>query len=213
MKTRFLVAAAGIVCLAAPASAQTPTQEGRTQFGVGVNLAPSLLTLAGSSQGAYLPIGLWNLFFPIRFGRSFKLEPEVGILSVSSEASVSGTTANSKGTSLRLGVGAFIVMPLGGGATQMYVGPRVLLLSTSTSVDYSSTGYSSSQSSSETDWVIGLALGGEHFFSPHFSLGAELQVNYVTFGTPSYTPSSGQQPSESRSLIGTNGLLLLRAYF
>lgn len=216
MKTRFLFAAAGMVCLAGAANAQapTPTQDGQTRFGVGISLAPSALVLAGSNQqSSYLPIGLGDLFFPILIGRSFKLEAEAGILKASSETSSNGSTSTAKGTSLRLGVGAFKVMPLPGGATQMYIGPRVLLVSTSVSASYSSGGFSSDQSTDQTDWVIGLALGGEHFFTPHFSLGGELQVNYVTFGTPSHTPSSGSEPSVSQSLISTNGLPLLRAYF
>lgn len=214
MKTRFLLAAAGIMCLGGAANAQSPTQDGRTRFGVGVSLAPAALIPVGSNyQSSYLPIGLGDLFFPVLIGRHFKLEAEAGIAKLSYESTSSGYTTTAKGTSLRLGLGAFKVTPLGGGTTQVYVGPRVLFISTSTSASSKNPYYSSDQSTDETDWVIGLAVGGEHFFSEHFSLGGELQLNYVTFGTPDHTPSSGPQPSISQSLISTNGLLLFRAYF
>lgn len=35
---------------------------------------------------------------------------------------------------------------------------------------------------SKTDYYFGPAMGGEYFFSKHFSLGGEVQLNYVFIG-------------------------------
>ena len=66
---------------------------------------------------------------------------------------------------------AFAVRPLGASATLLYFGPRVQMIRTAYTVNY---GYGASdQSVKETDWVYGLAVGGEHFLSEHFSIGVD----------------------------------------
>jgi hypothetical protein len=214
MRSRNLLIGVGMLLMAGAARAQAPApapaMDGHTRFGIGVTLAPAALVLSGGTQSSYLPIGLGNVYFPILIGRGLKLEAEVGVLHASSEISGSGFSSSAKGTSLRLGMGAFKVMPLDGGATLVYVGPRVGIISTSTTTTYTTSPESTTK---ETDWVFGLAVGGEHFLGRHFSLGGELQANYVSFGQPTHEPSSGPGPTTSQSLISSAGLLFVRAYF
>jgi hypothetical protein len=210
VKTRFLLAAGAVVMFAGAAQAQAPAaaEDVRPRFGIGISLAPA--AVISSDLGTYVPIGLGNLFFPVLVG-SYKIEAEAGVLHFNDQTSGTGYSTTSKSTSLRLGVGAFKVKSLGGGTTLMYIGPRVGLISTSTSTSYSPGG--TEQSDKETDWVFGMAVGGEHFLSRHFSLGGEMQLNYISFGQPDHTPTTGSSSTSDRSAVTTNGLLFVRVYF
>jgi hypothetical protein len=96
-----------------------------------------------------------------------------------------------------------------GGGTALYVGPRVVMIRESSSTSFTG---SPGSSSHQTNWSFGLAIGGEHFFSPHFSLGGEVQLNYISIGDTVYEPSGGPTPSTSNSMITNNGLIFIRLY-
>jgi Outer membrane protein beta-barrel domain len=214
MKTRVVLVVATALGAAASAEAQVPAQPGQTRFGVGIALAPATLDLGqgATQQSSYIPVGFGDLYFPLLVGRAFKLEAQAGLLKYKSEVSYPySATYTANGTSLRLGLGAFAVKPLGGSATLVYFGPRVQWIRTTYSADYGAG--SPAQTVTEVDWVFAGVLGGEHFLSEHFSLGAELQLDYVRYGTPSYDQSTGSVATVSQSMVATTGLLMLRAYF
>ena len=119
------------------------------------------------------------------------------------------TTNTNTSTLFRLGIGLFRILPYDE-TFHAYIGSRIgILLSSSTS---SYTG-SSESSTSETDFFIGIAAGGEYLFSSHFSIGGEVQLNYVSFGEPSITPAPLTSSSQSQSIITNNALMFFRWYF
>jgi hypothetical protein len=173
MRITSLAALAALVAASA-AQAQVPAHA----IGIGVSLNPSALIMSDNESTLMLPIGFGNIYVPIIVGPHLKIEPEVGIWRTSSSFSGTGYSSSSTGTMLRVGAGVFHLVRVGGG-TALYVGPRVAMVRTSSSSTYSS---GTPSSSHQTNWSLGLAIGGEHFFSPHFSLGGEVQLNYITIG-------------------------------
>jgi hypothetical protein len=72
--------------------------------------------------------------------------------------------------------------------------------------------------SSETDFMISGIFGAEYFPLREFSIGGEIDFNYVSFGNPDYTqtpPPTGMQTTttSTRSLVSTGALLFIRWYF
>jgi hypothetical protein len=74
-------------------------------------------------------------------------------------------------------------------------------------------------STSRVDFSFAPTLGGEYFFSKHFSLGVEAQVNFLVVGSASTdidpTPAGGQPPDgdESQFLMSTGTGFVARVFF
>jgi hypothetical protein len=185
-------------------------QETKPKIGIGVSLNPTALLSTSSSSIMFLPVGFTNIHVPFDVGKNFRVEPEAGIFTYSYETTAGGSTSSSSTSIIRIGSGFFYQMPVDE-TFNTYVGPRVgLLFSTETSKSSSS---STEYKTSETDFSVGLALGGEYLISPHFSLGGEVQLNYVSFGEPSVTPSSSTNATVTRSLFTNNALVFFRWYY
>lgn len=225
-RPRLLRALCAIIITTTAAHAQDPTPREPRPIGIGVNLNPTGLFVIDSDATTFLPVGLTNLLVTITPTRQFRIEPEVGIYTTSMTATeevdpggAPPMTATSEYTATvtRVGTGIFYrIEPAESFA--IYVGPRVGLVfsSTSQSVDLGS-GTPSTLESSETDIVVGLASGGEYMLGSHFSLGAEVQFNYVSFGTPEVTQTPAQSGSiddeVSRTTMSTNAVVVARFYF
>jgi hypothetical protein len=185
------------------------SQESETKIGLGVSLNPTALFNSSSSSTMFLPIGFTNIYVPITINQSFRIEPEVGIFSQSSETSSGLSSSKYSSTLLRIGVGLFKIQPFEE-TFHSYVGPRIGILSTSSSS--SSTG-STESSSSEMDYFVGLSVGGEYLFSTHFGIGGEVQLNYVSFGQPDRTPAASSSSDRKQSIITNNALMFFRWYY
>lgn len=181
-------------------------QENQVKVGIGVSVNPTALFSSNTSPTMFLPVGLTNIYVPIMTSMNFRLEPEVGILTLSSETSGSSPSKTSS-TALRFGLGLFYVKPLDS-SFSFYVGPRLGILVSSTTVKYT---FDPETKTSETDFYVGACVGGEYSFSRHFSLGGEVQLNYVSYGSPDRTP--GSSSSRSQSVFTSNALLFCRWYF
>ncbi len=185
------------------------SQESDSKIGVGVSLNPTALFSSSSSSTMFLPIGLTNIYIPITMGQRFRIEPEVGIYSQSSEIKSGPSTSKSSSTIFRLGFGLLKIHPYED-AVNTYFGSRVGILSLSSTS--SSTG-SPDASTTETDFYIGFVVGGEHMLSSHFGIGGEVQLNYVSFGQPERTPASTTTSERSQSMITNNALMFFRWYY
>lgn len=185
---RFIPLAVALSALLAVPAVHAQVPDHAVGFGIALN--PVALVSRNTNDLSYLPLGLGDVYLPLLSG-TVKIEPELGLWRISS----SYAGSSSSGTLLRLGVGVFHVSRVGA-STALYVGPRAMLVFTS-----------SSGGSDRTDWIAGLAFGGEHFFSPHFSLGGEVQLNYEQLGQP-----SGSTSSARTSVISNNGLIFARLY-
>jgi hypothetical protein len=183
-------------------------QETRPRIGLGVSLNPTALLALSSTLVSFVPVGLSNIFVPIELSKEFRIEPEFGILTTSDEHPGGTAQVKSSSSLIRLGIGVLRVFPVDD-SYNLYVGPRLGLLLTSST---SQSGSFPETGQSETDFYVGLVTGGEHMFSSHFSMGGEVQLNYVSFGTPTYTPSS-PTGTQSRSMFTNNALMFFRWYF
>ena len=200
--TSFLLAA--LLCISAASG-----QESQTKVGLGVSLNPTALVFGGTTASLFLPIGFTNFYVPVMVSAGFRIEPEAGIYSYSSESSSGSSSSKSTESILRVGVGLFSVRSTESSFSS-YLGPRVGILSTSSTSSF--TGNPESKTS-ETDFFIGLCLGGEYLFSPHFSAGGEVQLNYISFGNPDRTPAPTTSSTRTQSLITNNALMFFRWYY
>ena len=185
------------------------SQESETTIGLGVSLNPTALFSSSSFTTLFLPVGLTNIYVPITIGEKFRIEPEAGIYSQSSENSTDAILSNTSSTLFRLGVGLFKIYTYDE-TFLAYVGPRIGILSSSST--WESTG-STTTTTKELDLFIGLATGGEHSLSPHFSIGGEVQLNYVSFGNPVRTPASSTWSETKQSMFTNNALMFFRWHF
>lgn len=179
-------------------------QNKSVQFGFGVGLSKEL-SMAGSSEQLginTLPIDLANFSVIIK-GKNFRIEPSLGYLSVSSEYSNSGVTSESSLSNIRLGT----VLAYNNSSIEsmnFYYGIDFgVILSNISSKSSTST---ESTDKSKTDFFIGPAVGGEYLFNKYFSLGGEINLNYVSVGE--YDEDSGS----TTWLMSTRGLIYLRWY-
>jgi hypothetical protein len=183
-----------LLCLIIGTNLESQTQadtSGR-KFGIGVMLNSSSFFIG---ELGITPVGFNNMLFPIRINPGFTLEPELGLL----RQSGSGGGFESEFTTTRLGVGLLFSMAERGGLVP-YVGPRF---------GWSRTSISNGTSSSrDNNWDATFAWGAQHYFSPHFTLGGELQLTHASVGGPS--PGGG---AVDQTFITTNGVVTIRWFF
>jgi hypothetical protein len=206
------------------AHAQEQDQEqARTQrmFGVGISLNPTSLIATDEGTQLFLPVGTTNIRLALTPSPNFRIEPEFGIYSSEREASLSGITGPSTSqtesfSSTRLGISLFYRAPVAE-SFAILVGPRAGFVWLSSEEKVTGTD-PESESTSESDFYAGAALGGEYMLSNNFGIGAEAQLNYVSLGEPeTKSTSGGTDPgpriSLSRSLITSNALVFIHFYF
>jgi len=162
-----------IVCLPGQATAQ-----GRVGLGVGVGsgIGSGIVGLSGLS--IYMPIN----------AASIRIEPEFGYVHTST--TIDDIDFESSETLLLLGSGVFGY--LSRGETIGYAGGRVGIQHSSDDDDDSTTGF-----------VIGPAVGGEHFLGDAFSLGAEVRLTFMTMS----------EDGVEEDALFTNGSFIARWYF
>jgi hypothetical protein len=177
---------AAILFTASSATAQEATQP---TIGFGISYQSlDLVTLeaAGLSRVAF--------YLPINLGR-LKLEPAVGFWSLD----VDGGSAQ-RGTSLGVGV-LYQLRQLQ--QTSFYAGGRFNLI-------FDTQEPLAEPEISSTAFRISAVGGGEHFLAPTFSIGAELQLGYLSRGE---AKQSGVVVDPKSTLWQTVGVGFLRYYF
>jgi len=175
-----LVFALAALALAATAGAQEATagaQEARRPFGLGVSIQPEA-DLSPTIE----------VYAPIAIAPQLRVEPSLGI--VTQDRSGAGTDTRD----VTIGVGLFYVQPVAA-PFDLYMGGRLKLnfASEDNGVD----------DDSGTDVILAAAIGGEHYLTTHFSLGAEAQLGFY----------SASDVSGDDSGLFTTGLAFLRFYF
>lgn len=210
MRRAPLFAVAALVA-ALPLTAQQPAAPPRAgSVGFGVILNPAVLLAFDEEDFLSLP-GFNNFMVPLRVGERLTIEPEFGIFRYSASSSGSGGSYSSTFSNLRLGVGILASLKARG-ALQPYAGPRLGIARNSSRSSYS--GSTTEYTTKRSDWYASGVLGAQYFFSPHFSLGGEVQVTRTSLGQEETEPPSGGSPTEaSTTLISSNGLLMLRWFF
>ena len=181
-----LLFAAAAIALATAAQAQ----EARRPVGVGISINP--LEAGGLTSGA-ATLPTVEAYLPINIAPNFRLEPSLGILANDVPTGQTNTR------DITIGVGAFFVQRLAQ-PFDLYMGGRLKLNFAHTETTAPS---GATASDSGTDVLLAAAIGGEHYFTQHFSLGAEAQVGF----------RSNSSASGDNTVWFTTGLGFFRFYF
>lgn len=183
----FSVLAVAILALPSNAEAQAALRK----FGLGVNV--------GTNVGFEVPINLTP---------TFRVSPLLTIINSSTTTKPDGGDETKSGSStIGVGVGAYSLMRPEG-PYLMYVGGRVGAIMASQTEDNGS----DEVTESGTDIFLAGALGGEYFFNPRFSLGAEVNLNVILGGDRE--ADKGDDKVDQTSLtIATGGAVNARFYF
>lgn len=169
-------------------------------IGIGVSVPSS-----GTPGGA--------IYVPINLMPQFRLEPTIGLGNGSTAKTKESKTETDKLSAVSLGIGAFYMMHPDE-KMAFYAGARLGVVMNSAS---SSDGTTTIESK-HTDMVVALAVGGEHFLVPKFSLGAEVDLGYVSVGDTTTTitppPTKAATPATVvQSAMSTFGSFFARFYF
>ena len=183
-------------------------QESSVQFGFGVNLSREVPTFTSNEDMEIitLPIDLANFSFVIK-GKNFRIEPSLGYFSLSNEGSIDQYNYDYSASNFR--IGAVIAYNNSSFESMNFyygIDIGVILSSISSSSNIPN---STSTDISKTDFFIGPAIGGEYMFNKYFSLGGEINLNYVSVGNY----SDGEDESDTTTwLISTRGAVYVRWY-
>ncbi len=206
MKTTLRAAAIAVaLSVAGAASAQQQPQQTnhiRVGLGVGLPTGGELSTLfaqtqAGSNAGIIPP----QIYVPIDFTSSFRLEPQIGFV----------TSSQSGGDSAAyytFGTGAFYVMQLAQQA-HLYVGGRLLI-----GLERSETQVGGFTAKTKgTDFFLGAAFGGEILPHPRLGIGAEAEIGRWGIGDRDTTVAGNTTTTSGGSAWQTQGIIFVRFYF
>lgn len=177
------------------------------QFGFGVSLSSEYSVYNFSSyqeewQIQTLPVDMANFSVIIK-GSFFRFEPSVGYFTMSSDYSGVGYTFERSSSNIRLGaVVAFNNDPIE--SVDFYYGVGFGFIFSSFS--YTSISSTESIDESKTDFFIGPAVGGEYMFNKHFSLGGEINLNYISIG------DYDSEGASSGWAVSTRGQIFIRWY-
>jgi len=188
-----------ISCLALVAALALPAVAGASPalrsfgFGAGLSLGTSL-----SGQIA-VPVNVMPIL---------RVEPLIGISrSGKTTEDDSGTdmvTTSSVDQNIQLGLGVYYLLRTND-PFLLYVGPRFGVLLQSDTSTSDATGKEIESVTSQTNIGLGLGFGGEYFFNPRLSLGAEININYVIVGEPT-TEVDGKEPDDDKITVSESGL-------
>lgn len=173
-------------------------QEKRSRIGIGISMGKEIT----SSNGSVLTLfDFPSIYVPIIISSKFRLEPGIGFYRYSD----SGTDWEESTTILSLSFGIFVVTRKD--KVDIYYGVRNGLICI---WDYDRYDWNGTEryERSKTDYYFGPAMGGEYFFSKHFSLGGEVQLNYVFIGQWDGGDGGGTEGG-----IRTKTFIFVRWYF
>lgn len=188
-----------------------PVQAQQSGFRAGLGIALNPAAIVVNNTDMFLPVGLMNFYIPLQLEPHLRLEPEIGILTIDDAIQEQQDRQENTWQYVRFGMGVFYMWETAD-VTRVYIGPRAGFLwytvSRTTQAETSGT-----LSARQSSWYAGLCAGGEYFLSTHFSLGAELQLNYVSIGNAEQTPAPTVPAVTNRRIVTNNGLVSIRFYF
>lgn len=176
---------------------------------VGVGMAFIIASPAGQLTGSS------TIFVPLKLGTHVRLEPQIGwrtssLRQVASDPTSSSNNVTVSSRVLLLGVGLLATGRPADGATILYYGPRVGLAWTHDKLADPTGG---SVEETQTSWFVNAVVGGEHLFS-HVSIGGEVGLGYLHFGTPNWTQTPGFNIADYQGhSLGTSATAMVRWYF
>ena len=152
-----------------------------------------------------LPVDFVDLSVTIR-SKNFLFEPNFGYYSTSFSYTPSNSDNREEIHTSNLRLGTVLAYVNSNESLNYYFGIDLGVILTSNSRESTYQGSTDINENSKTDFFIGPVIGGEYMFSNNFSLGGEIQVNYISIGN--YDDDS----DVSSSAISTRGKIILRWY-
>lgn len=178
-------------------------QDDPVRIGFGVGFGQGFNFFGGEELSVItLPIDFADFSVVIRT-RNFRFEPTFGYFRSSYTSNSSGYTHESSSSNLRLGTVLAYATAIS--SMNLYYGIDVGVILSSEKSESTYPG-STSTDRSKTDFFIGPAIGGEYMFSENFSLGGEIQINYISIG------NFDSDLDASSSAVSSRGKIMLRWY-
>lgn len=153
------------------------TQDDPMRLGFGVGFGQGYNFFGGEEFSVItLPIDFTDFSVVIRT-KNFRFEPTFGYFSSSYKNTISQITYESSSSNLRLGTVLAYATAIA--SMNLYYGINTGVILSSEKNESSG---SSSTDRSKTDFFVGPAIGREYMFSENFSLGGEIEINYISIG-------------------------------
>ncbi len=196
--------------LVAPATAQKRSVV--AGLGVGFDLGDSPYEVLFGFSGTNTA----RLLVPIMVSRRIRLQPSVSYFKATRGQSFSGQTDKQSFRRWGLGLAIHYLFPVKK-SMQAYVGAAAEF---GKSKDEQSNpfGGGSSSSTTRSDRTLSVLGGGDYFFSPRFSVGGEVRLDFATIGDPNVDivpppPVPFPDVDEDLSVTQTNAQVIVRRYF
>lgn len=213
--TAFIVS---VACNAQNSNSPSKSSSDASQFafGIGVGITPSSLesrSIFGISDNnalssAVLPI---SLLFVLDINELIRLEPEFGINSqTTNQTGASSGDKSSTLQSFKAGLGVLFKSKITS-SSQAIFGLRGGYLSLSQSTEAS--GSTPATSVSRPFITMAGVVGGEYYLARQFSLGAEINIGYISVGELTSEPASQSTTKVTGSGFFTNAQISARFYF
>jgi hypothetical protein len=211
-RIKTLWVAAILIGLAAQAAAQLATTSvvvrPNPRIGLGVALGKEVYEI--TDNGAVNQVDFPTFYVPVFIHPNLRLEPEIGFVRYSTTTGVSII----RNSILLTGCGAFIGHWCG--PVYLYGGGRVAWIR---NTHFVQSMIGAGKTTTLIDLMWGPALGGEYFFTPHLSLGGEIQFNFVKYKEYKITDYTADEPTGAverlvkRTSARTKPLVFVRWYF
>jgi hypothetical protein len=192
--------------------AQDERDPEKISFGIGVELYP--MALAGDFQSRFQQGGFANFIAPIQLGPHILIEPELGIYIYNQDQTLPDSVKEHSDQSIvRTGFGVFYSNEPDK-SFEWYLGARLGILSSESHTTHSPVTTSHAEFSHQWGaFYTGAAFGVEYFFSPHFAIGGELQINHIGYGAPIIDGVPWTPNDSTHSVWSTNASVTARFYF
>ncbi len=220
-----LTALGFVVALPATAFAGEKTNHSE---GVHVGLGASLDTtvpIINNNPDVYFfggPFGGGALQIPIDIAGVVRVEPQIGFVATSNSDESDTSKSTSSFSAVRVGLGAFFMFDFDDSAAA-YVGAKLgpIFASNSSESHDKPADTTTTTTSSVTHFAIGPAIGADYYFSKHFSLGAEVGINFTVLGNvtseteqePPPDPPIDNEDTEEEGGLTVNASTMLTARF
>lgn len=212
----------GLFLLTAADLAAQTDNDFRIGLGAAINPVTVYTGSAGSDGILTVPVQTAALFAPLQFGAGFRLEPQFGLLSATTDKTTRDGDGSDRGTltysqsGTMLGTGAFYTFTPDS-STLGYIGARFGMLISKNSTEFNAVdGTNTHAIYSQTTVFYGPAFGGEYYLSRFMSLGVELGLTFMSFGDVEYDAQpwlpDPNAPEFSQTSISTNALVFVRFY-
>ena len=194
MKKTLFICVAVLLCFGnyQPLTAQS-------QVGIGLSMSDFreiFQNIQGGGETAQ------NVYLPIYFSDSFRLEPHIGLSANSEEED----DAKRETTCYQFGLGIFTMNR--NSQTAIYYGGRLGIILLKQTSEYHEDDNSDKYKSNGTGFFLSPVIGCEHFAAEKFSFGGEVHIKWIA----STMEDEDHDKTELKNYY-TGGLVFIRFYF